>query len=211
MHDAFVFLVSLVNKALSYDPATQNRLLTLAGKAILWRPEATHTDGILLLISASEKTPQLSVQTAKADTQANVSLFGTPSALLGMLLNQEQSPQQVGLRIEGDLRLLNEMKSILSELDIDWEAALASRLGDASAHNIGKILRKQYQHTKTSLQGLPSYIHDFLTEELRSCVSRTELQTFCDDVDILHGDCARLEARIDKLHKNLNPTHKAKK
>ncbi len=69
------------------------------------------------------------------------------------------------LTISGDQALLSEVISILQQVDIDWEARLATVIGDIPAHLLGESIRKTKAWAEDSHQRLWESYQNYRNEE----------------------------------------------
>ncbi|MBL4567167.1 MAG: SCP2 sterol-binding domain-containing protein [Porticoccus sp.] len=197
---ALMAVEAAVNKALEYDPATQNAIGKLAGKVLAVEctlPPMTfyviHSDTDISLMGQYEGEPDttlrgssLSLASLATDGQDRVSFFDT------------------GVEVRGDHDLLRQIKKILKNLDVDWEAAMSQLIGDVPAHLIGESLRSSMQWKKDVVKRATAAAAEFSQEEVRLTPSRNEVDHFNNEVKHINNDVDRLAARINKLKVNLD-------
>ncbi len=184
-----------INKALAYDPATQNAIGELAGKVLAVEctlPPLTfyaiHSEKDISLMAQYEGEPDttlrgsaLALASLATDGQDRVSFFDT------------------GVEVRGDHDLLRQIKKILKNLDIDWEAALAQLIGDVPAHLIGESLRSSAKWKQQVAERASTAAAEFSQEEVRLTPSRSEVDNFTTEVKHIANDVDRLTARVNKL------------
>jgi len=189
-----------INKALTYDPATQNAIGELAGKVLAVEctlPPLTfyaiHGEKDISLMAQYEGDPDttlrgsaLSLASLATDGQDRVSFFDT------------------GVEVRGDHDLLRQIKKILKNLDIDWEAALAQLVGDVPAHLIGESLRSSAKWKQQVAERAGTAAAEFSQEEVRLTPSRSEVDNFTTEVKHTANDVDRLAARVNKLKVQLD-------
>jgi len=192
---ALMTVESIINKALEYDPATQSAMGELAGKVLAIECTlppltfyAVHSETDISLLGQYEGEPDttlrgsaLSLATLAIDGQDRVSFFDT------------------GVEVRGDHDLLRQIRKILKNLDIDWEAALSQLIGDVPAHLIGESLRTSAKWQKDAVERASSAAAEFSQEEVRLTPSKNEVDHFNGEVKHLANDVDRLAARINKL------------
>ncbi len=188
-----------INKALEYDPATQNAIGELAGKVLAVECTlppltfyAVHSETDITLMSQYEGEPDttlrgsaLSLASLATDGQDRVSFFDT------------------GVEVRGDHDLLRQIKKILKNLDVDWEAALAKLIGDVPAHLVGEALRSSANWQQHVAERASTAAAEFSQEEVRLTPSRSEVDNFTTEVKHMANDVDRLAARINKLKTEL--------
>jgi ubiquinone biosynthesis protein UbiJ len=104
-----------------------------------------------------------------------------------------------GVNISGNLDTLNRLNSIATSLDIDWEAALATVIGDVPAHLVAEAVRRSARHGKEFAQRASTGLVEVAQEEFRLTPSKNEFATLVVDVRTLSADADRLTARLKKL------------
>lgn len=194
-------LEAALNRYLNLDPQAARRLGSMDGKIIgvvieQWGVRLyllPGADGIQVL-GRCEQTPDTVLHTS-------------PAALWQLARGDEAAPLMLRreIRIEGDTQLGQQFRSVLEEMEVDWEEHLSSVLGDVLAHQIGRGVRAGRRWGADTLHSLEQDVSEFLQEEQRLLPSDTETQAFMDSVDVLRSDVDRLEARLRRLHKRLSP------
>ncbi|HET7569938.1 MAG TPA: SCP2 sterol-binding domain-containing protein [Gammaproteobacteria bacterium] len=104
-----------------------------------------------------------------------------------------------GIEVHGDAEVAQHFTRLLAEADIDWEEALARRIGDFPAHQMGRLTRSVAAWSRRVVKTLTADVGEYLQEEARYLPSRAEIDAFLGDVDALRNDCDRLEARMKRL------------
>lgn len=107
--------------------------------------------------------------------------------------------------IVGDHYWVIELKSILSNLDVDWEGLLAKYLGDIPAYQVGQCFRSAKSYTAHTSSLLSQDLSDYLHEELRILPTKPELDHFYQSVDELRLRVDRLQARLQLHHSCVEP------
>jgi ubiquinone biosynthesis protein UbiJ len=104
-----------------------------------------------------------------------------------------------GVNISGNLDTLNRLNNIAMTLDIDWEAALGTVIGDVPAHLIAEGVRRSTRHGKEFAQRASTGLVEVAQEEFQLTPSKNEFATLVEDVRTLSADADRLTARLKKL------------
>lgn len=110
-----------------------------------------------------------------------------------------------GIEVHGDAELAQRFTRLLAEADIDWEEALARRIGDFPAHQLGRLTRGVGAWSRRVVDTLTADVGEYLKEEARYLPSRVEIEGFLSDIGELRNDCDRLEARLKRLESPLPP------
>lgn len=196
---ALAAVEKLINQALAYDPASRQAIARLQGKVV-----AIESTFPPLAFFVLYEPGGIRLRHSVAETP-NTRLKGSAAALAALAVNgqQQASLYNSGVEISGDQALLQQVREILGNLDIDWEAALARLLGDVPAHLVADSLRKAGQWGKTNLGRTTTNLSEFSIEEIRLLPSRVEANAFSDGIKRLRQDVDRIAARISKLKRQL--------
>ncbi|WP_439133767.1 ubiquinone biosynthesis accessory factor UbiJ [Pseudomaricurvus sp.] len=187
-------LEAAINKALRYDPASRLRCQALAGKSLAIEialagkhfPLCCHFEEDGIRISANIDDP-------------TTCLRGSLPGLLVLATSERVNLAEANVEAWGNTALLADIKSIASDLDLDWEEAINEWLGDVAGHQLAEKARSQFRWIKERGQSGKRLMSEFLTEELRAIPSAAELQHFNDQVDALRLASDRLLARFERL------------
>ena len=183
----------IVNKVLSLDEETLAALAILAGNVI--EIDVLKTE-LRIFILPSGKGITLETE---YEGKADVAIKGTPSALLGMI-----SAEKIGagdVEINGNVGLAQNFKSILRDVEIDWEEYLSQFIGDIASHKIGNFLRQVSRFAKKSGKTIGMDISEYLRYEKEALLDKSEVDEFNQAVDKLRDDVERLQKRLERLEK----------
>ena len=188
-------LASALNNYLALDPEAPEKLAAFDGKVIcidIRGPNKT----IYLLINGN----RLSVVKAY-DEDVDATIIGSPAALFKLGVHRDTAPLFFAgeVEIRGDTRLGRQFKSLLADMEIDWEEHLSRIVGDIAAHRIVGLVNDLRKWSKTAADNLADDVGEYLQEESRDVVSGAEMGMFYQQVDKLRDDTERLKARIDRL------------
>ena len=189
-----------INSALKYDPATLRELSTLEGQ--------------VLLVDCTSPAMRIAVQTSQQqitlysgwEDEAAVTLQGSLVALAKMTANASDTSSfaGTGVQLSGNLETLHKLHKILSQLDIDWEGALADIIGNIPAYMIGSALRKSADIAKQNKQRVTSALTEVAQEELQIVPSRNGFEQFKKEVREMASDTDRLMARTNLLRQQID-------
>ena len=197
---AFEAAESLINGALKYDPATLRKMGELEGKVLLIESTmpplklAMETNGQGIMLHSNWQD--------KADTTVSGSLI----SIAGLAVNSasQASFSGSGVNMSGDLDLLLKINNLMAELNVDWEAILASVIGDIPAHLMADKLRKSAAMAKDVGQRAKSAAAEVAKEELRVTPTSPEFKGFSQQVRELSSGVERAAARINKSRQILS-------
>ncbi len=183
------------NRVLSLDPNSATRMRALQGKVIAIAVRDLNLR--LYLLPGPDGMQALSQYEHAPDAV----LHATPAALWNLARGGEAAHMMLRdeIRVEGDTQLGQDFKSLLDQLDIDWEEQLSSVLGDVLAHQVSRSVQAGMRWSATTVSSLEQDVGEFVQEEARLAPSGPELTQFMDDVDELRADADRLEARLKRL------------
>lgn len=192
-------LERLLQSHLEAHPEVREALAPLSGKVILIRIEPP---GRNLYLCPTDRNIQILTEISGT---ADVTFKGAPSAFLRASLGplDDHSARRSGIRIEGDLKLARAVQKTALALEIDWQRFLSRYLGHRLAGETLGLLGQGRQWMKESLRTLEGDLGDYLREETRWLLDRTEVSPFLSGVDTLRSDQDRLEKRIERLEKRL--------
>jgi len=190
-------LESLINQALRFDPATQQRLNALAGKSLFIE---TQSPAISVMVQIRENRIRLLAET---DQKPHATIEAESVALLKLALSKQ--PQLIGgpLRVHGQVQLIEQLHSIAKQLDIDWEEPLAMLWGDVAGHQLGQQLRGLFSFAQKTAKTFLMNSSEYLQEEQELLPVRWEINEFIQESEDLRADVERLEARLQRLQQRV--------
>ena len=183
----------MVNKLLSLDEETLDALATLEDDVV--EIDVLNTDFRLFILPSARGLTLAS----KYEDKADVSIKGTPAALLGMITAEKVGAGDV--EIIGNVGMAHKLQSILKKMDIDWEEYLSQIIGDIAAHKVGNFVRGMSQLAKASAKTIGLDISEYLRYEKQALLDQSELDEFNHAVDKVRNDVERLQKRVDRLRK----------
>lgn len=187
-----------INKALMFDPATQEKLNALSPKVLALHFEkpdfsiyVRFLNGIQLL-SHYEDEPQ-------------AALSGPMSAFINLARNQDKQAalMQSDIQIQGSSQLALSLADVMSQLDVDYEAMIAELTGPVAAHIIGKNLRSLGAWVSNTGKKLKQDSVEYVRDELQLAPHKIEGESRFADIQKIKMDTERLEARIQRLKQTL--------
>jgi len=192
---AINLLTSALNNYLALDPEAPEKITAFNGKVICIDITGFNNK-IYLLINGNKVTV---VKTYDAEPDATIS--GSPAALFKLGVHRDTAPLFFAgeVEIRGDTRLGRQFKSLLAEMEIDWEEHLSRLVGDIAAHRIAGLFNELRKWSRTAADNFANDMGEYLQEESRDVVSEAEMGMFYQQVDRLRDDTERLKARIDRL------------
>lgn len=188
---------SALNAVLKLDSTAQTRLASLAGQVIAIvcsQPAIT-----LYLIPLDD-----SIQLAQEwHAPADCTLTAPANLLLKLVSTADKTTvlHHPDVDLTGNSGVLMELAEILQTLELDWEYEVSRWLGPVPTALLGNQLRSQLSWLQQSARSLHLNAVDYLTEESRTLVGRSEAEARFTEIDQLKLDLDRLDARIKLLLK----------
>jgi ubiquinone biosynthesis accessory factor UbiJ len=118
--------------------------------------------------------------------------------VIGDLLS---NPQRAfaSARLSGAANFAETLAFVFRNLRWDYEADLASIVGDIPARRLAGLLASGLEQQRKALANLGANVAEYLTEEGRMVTPQRDVRAFATGVDSLRDDVARLEKRIAAL------------
>jgi ubiquinone biosynthesis accessory factor UbiJ len=134
------------------------------------------------------------------DSPADALICGSAPALLAMMKDAATpAAGKSAVTIRGDAEVAELYRELLALTRPDPEEETARLFGDVTAHRLGNLARETFAWLKGAKRSVRANIAEYLTEESRDVVNRTELDEFLRGVDDVREGTDRLEARIRRL------------
>ena len=187
-------LAGLLNRNVAMSTQAQALAQRLEGRSL-----AVHVEGLPLRVLASIDSGQLTLSTA-ADETADATVSGTPLSLLSLI----GSDARVRLRsspvtINGNAEIAEGFQELLRAARPELEEELSRHIGDVAAHQVGNVLRGLTGWGRNAAATFAANVGEYLQEEGRDLVTRTEMDEFLHEVDEQRETADRLAARVAQL------------
>ncbi|PNH99933.1 ubiquinone biosynthesis accessory factor UbiJ [Vibrio diazotrophicus] len=183
-----------LNTLIKDDPNLGRRLARLKGQVIqVHLKELNKT----LTFVFSQQIDVLANYEGKPDCYLSLHLSVLPElrdqANITKLIKQDK------LVLEGDIQLAQKFSQLMTDCKPDIEEWLSRVTGDVVAHtvvqgakNVGSLLTSQFNKHQ-------NHLAQVLTEEWRIAPAPLEIAYFCDQVDEVKSQAARLDAKLTTL------------
>lgn len=193
---------TLINAALTKDPASKQALTKLEGQVFL--VEST----LPPLTIAIEPTATGIQLHDNWDGNVTVTINGTLIAMAAIAVNAKESISfsGTGVNVSGNLDTLHQLNKIMGDVDIDWEGALAEIIGDVPAHLIAKTVRNSVVIRQDIVTRASTGLVEVAQEEFNLTPSKNEFETIIPDIRQLSADADRLAARVKRLYHKITPS-----
>ena len=189
-------LEAALNRAVSLDPDTRAALQPLDGRRIALSLEAP-----ALALQISVAGDRLQVGPVDAADEPDLAVRSTLGGLLGQLpfLRKDNASPVGRVRVSGDAELARRLQTLAERFDPDWQQPFVAVFGDILGVQIANVVRNALRQLRSAGGNLAGNAAEFVTEESRDVVGRSELNAFHDDVDMLRDDVERMQARVERL------------
>ncbi|MCE7607063.1 ubiquinone biosynthesis accessory factor UbiJ [Vibrio fluvialis] len=185
---------SSLNTLIKDDPELGRRLARLKGQVIqVHLKEINKT----LTFIFSQQIDVLANYEGEPDCYLSLNLSVLPE--LREQANITKLIKQDKLVLEGDIQLAQKFSQLMTDCKPDIEEWLSRVTGDVVAHtvvqgakNVGALLSAQVSKHQ-------NHLAQALTEEWRVAPGPLEIAYFCDQVDDVKSQAARLESRLNQL------------
>ena len=196
----FSLLELASNKALEYDASTLARLEKLQGKVM-----TLHIKDFDQSITVSPQSEGLEFNSLPPE-QADVTLSTTLAAMIKIGRDGiENADLKTGeLEMNGDPIVGQRFAQMMGDLNIDWEALLAERIGEAPAKAATTVAGHAQEFIKESRGQLHTFVSDLITKDMQIVANAGEVEEFLDDVDNLRADVDQLSARLSAILKKID-------
>ena len=193
-------LEGALNSALALDPAGRQALLEAVSGTLQFRI----TVPVAITLTLQKSGDRILVGSHSAESPV-LDISGPPLAFAALALGDSQVFADQRLAVDGDTGLAHQFQRALDQLNPDWEAALAQRLGDLPAHFLGQRIRNAVTWSRNAAASLQANVEEYLHEETRSLPGHRELTATFADIDDLNLHTERLSARLDRLAAQIDP------
>ena len=192
---SFNLLENAFNHYLALDPEAPDKLKAFDGRVICLDIRGT-AKRIYLSITGNRV-----VFLDAHDAEPDATIIGSPAALIKLGVNRDTAPLFFSgeVEIRGNTRLGRQFKSLLADMDIDWEEQLSRLVGDIAAHRISDAFNVLRNWGRTAAGNFADDVGEYLQEESRDVVSEAEMAIFFQQVDECRDGAERIKARIDRL------------
>ncbi|MHA2939883.1 ubiquinone biosynthesis accessory factor UbiJ [Vibrio sp. RC27] len=181
----------VLNRLIQDDPALGRQLARMKGKVIqLHLKELSMT----LTFVFSQQIDVLADYEGDLDCYLSLSLATFPQ--LKEQANITQLIKQDKLILEGDMQLAQKFAQLMSDSKPDLEEWLSRLTGDVVSHTLCRGVKSVNATLKSSMKKHQSHLAQAITEEWRIAPAPLEIAHFCDQVDDVASQFARIESRF---------------
>jgi ubiquinone biosynthesis accessory factor UbiJ len=138
------------------------------------------------------------------DAQINASISGSPFALLHLARGgANPNADSTAAHIRGDAEIATLYRQLFDLSSPDLEEELSRIVGDLPARRLSQIAQRSVAWARKLRRTAGENIAEYLQEESRDLVNKSELEEFLHGVDALRETADRIEARLARLEQRL--------
>lgn len=184
-----------LNALLALDAASPGRLSRLEGKTLAIDCTAPR---LALFISIGNGQLRLS---PVYEGPAAATLSGPATALLQLLLRDETpaSLAPLGVSLQGSTAFMQDLQTLLRDLDIDWQFHLSRLTGDLPVAAVERAASAGRDFAGSTLAAARRNLDDYLRHESGLLPPQSGVQAFAAALVELNLQLDRLEARLARL------------
>ncbi len=197
---------TIVNQALNYDPATQQKMAKLAPKVLAIEITKPAFNVYIRFCAEGTNGVQGVQLMSHFEGEADASLSGELNAFINVATSKDKHAalMQSDLHIRGSSQLALGLADLMNDLNIDWEAMIAKLTGPVVAHVIGKQARGLFGQLKKMGEKFQDDVVSYVRDERQMAAHELEGEDQFRQIHQLRLSVDRLEARIQKLATKLH-------
>ena len=141
------------------------------------------------------------------DSPADAAISGSVTALWQLFKGgANRQPGRVAAKVRGDAQIANLYRELFTLARPDPEEELSRWIGDVPARHLSRIAERALELARHARRTAGENIAEYLQEEGRDLVNKTELEEFLRGVDEVRETADRIEARLERLEARGNGT-----
>lgn len=187
---------AVINKALSLDETSQQKLHAIDGKCI-----AITMNNLNIVFYVLCTAHGLYLQ-HRFEGDPDTALQGSVSSYIKLLTAQDKTLAILtsDIEISGDHAVAQALQSLFIDLNIDWEAQLSLITGGIVAHELSSITTSVSTWLKNTAIHFARDMQEFLDEEAPFTTPRGKVDVYLNELDNLKLRMDRLDAHLAALH-----------
>jgi ubiquinone biosynthesis accessory factor UbiJ len=134
------------------------------------------------------------------DSPADAVISGSAPALLQMFRAATPSAQtRTAVQIRGDAEIANLYRDLFEAARPDLEEELSRWVGDMPARHLSLLAKSVRTWARRARRSAAENITEYLQEEGRDLITKTEMEEFLRGVDAVRESIDRIEARLLRI------------
>jgi len=157
----------------------------------------------LLSVRASVHSGRLLLNSGAAEA-ADAAISGSVAALVSLLKQDAGHPARTAAaQVRGDAEVANRFRELFQLARPDIEAEISRLIGEIPARGLAKAAQSALKWGRHAAASARENLAEYLQEESRDLVNKTELEEFLRGVDRAREAADRFEARLTQLERKL--------
>jgi len=193
-----------------------------SAEAVLNRNIAASTPGLMLAKRLEGTSLQVDVEgitrvraacsagrlalLAGDDSPADAVISGSAPALLQLFRTGSATQARSSVQIRGDAEIANLYRELFAAARPDLEEELSRWVGDMPARHLSQLAKSVRTWARRTRRTAGENIAEYLQEEGRDLVTKTEMEEFLRGVDGVRDGVDRIEARLRGIEQRVKDT-----
>jgi ubiquinone biosynthesis protein UbiJ len=203
---------ALLNRCIGDSAQAAALARTLEGTSLavevtaITRIRAAVCGGRLNLLTGDEPAADAAAPGKPAAAEVNAAISGSLPALLQLFNGTRDAKGAVpgrAAQIRGDAEIANRYRELFLLARPDPEEELSRWIGDFPARRLSQFARRALEAARRVRRTAGENIAEYLQEEGRDLVNKTELEEFLRGVDSLRDTADRIDARLKHLEQRI--------
>lgn len=189
-------LEAVLNRNLDESAEAASSLRHLDGRSL--RIDITS----LISVRAAVHGTRLLLSSGNALEGADAVISGSAFALMNLLAANAANPGSASsVQVSGDAEMANRFRDLFKLLRPDIEGEVARFIGEVPAHGLARFASAAMHWSRRAASSGRQNIAEYLQEESRDLVNKTELEEFLRGVDHVREATDRIEARLAAMER----------
>jgi ubiquinone biosynthesis protein UbiJ len=137
------------------------------------------------------------------DSHADAVISGSPPALLQLLRTASPAEGRSSVQIRGDAEIANAYRDLFAAARPDLEEELSRWVGDMPARHLSQLAKSVRAWARRARRTAGENIAEYLQEEGRDLITKTEMEEFLRGVDSVRESVDRIEARLRGMEQRM--------
>jgi ubiquinone biosynthesis protein UbiJ len=156
----------------------------------------------LLSVRAGIHGGRLVLSRGEEEEGADAVIAGSVFALMNLMTAAAANPSSsTAVQVRGDAEVANRFRDLFKLLRPDIETEVSRFIGDVPAHGLAKFASAAVSWSRRAVASSRANVAEYLQEESRDLVNKTELTEFLRGVDQVREAADRAEARLTLLER----------
>src|SRR5258708_3196110 len=137
------------------------------------------------------------------DSPADAVISGSAPALLQLFRTGSATQARSSVQIRGDAEIANLYRELFAAARPDLEEALSRWVGALPARHLSQLAKSVRTWARRTRRTAGANIAEYLQEEGRDLITKTELEEFLRGVDGVRDSVDRIEARLTRIEQRV--------